>query len=73
MSYIGPLTQDLLNTCINVFNKKQNRLKISKQVIHPIILEIKQYFYTYYLLFIMLQFIIICLLIYVITILKIHK
>lgn len=70
MSYIGPLTQDLLNTCINEFKKKDTRDKLTKNIIDPIILEVKKRFYNYYILFIILQFIIICLLIYIINILK---
>lgn len=73
MSYIGPITQDLIDTCVNEFKKKDTREKISKNIVDPIVLEIKEKFYNYYLLFIILQFVIICLLIYIIIITNMMK
>jgi hypothetical protein len=70
MSYIGPLTQELLNKCIDEFKKKNNRDKLSKNIIDPIVNEIKEKFYNYYILFIILQLIIVCLLVYIVMIIK---
>lgn len=71
MSYIGPLTQDLLNTLSNEFNKKETKEKISKLVIDPLLSQIIYKYLSYGLSFITLQLIIIALLIYLIIV--IHK
>ena len=65
MSYIGPMTENLLNTCIKELKKKTNRDKISKHIIDPIFKEITHKFYGYYLIMVFIQLIIICLLIFI--------
>ncbi len=64
MSYIGPLTQDILKECTKELKKKHNRERISKYVIDPAFREITNKFYGYYLTLIFLQVLIICLLVY---------
>ena len=61
-SILGPMTQDILNKCIDEFKKNK---KISKHIVDPLITEAKHRLYRYYLIFIVLQILIVCLLVYI--------
>lgn len=70
MSYIGPITNDIINACIREFKKKDNREKISKQIIDPVIREIYRKCYPFAGTHLLIQLFIIFLLIYIIINLK---
>lgn len=65
MSYIGPLTNELLNATITEFKRKDNREKISKYIIDPIIYEISVRVTPYLLIAVLIQLVIIGLLVYI--------
>lgn len=71
MSYIGPITQDILDTCIGELKKKDSIDKISKFILNPLYKEIKNKFYLHYMFIAALQIMIIILLFYIII--KINK
>ncbi len=70
MSYVGPITQDLINGFSEELKKKDTREKISKYIIDPIFSEILDRYYAYACLFLVIHFIIISLLIYIIFLIK---
>jgi len=67
MSYIGPITQDILDAFIKELKKRDTMTKISKNIIDPIFAEIMIKIWKYYFGFIFLQIIIIVLLFYLIV------
>lgn len=62
MSYIEPITQDLINICINEFKKKENKEKIYTHILNPLIKDIVSKSYPYALIHVVLQLVIIGLL-----------
>ena len=70
MSYIGPITNDLLNQCIKEIKKPEVKEKIMKNIFDPILSEFFKRYYSYLTFFIFIQLIIIVLLIYVIYIIR---
>ena len=65
-SYIGPITQDILNTCVSEFQKKETKDKVGKYIIGPVMREVNRKMAKYYVFFVALQFIIIMLQIYIV-------
>jgi hypothetical protein len=70
MSYVGPITQNIIDGCAEELKKKDTRDKISKYIIDPIFSEILNKYYSYAWLFLIIHFIIISLLIYIIILLR---
>jgi len=70
MSYIGPITQDIINSFANELKKKETRQKISRYIIDPIFSEITDRLYSYAGLFLIIQLVIISLLLYIIFLLR---
>lgn len=70
MSYIGPLTQDLLETCSKELKKKETKDKIMKNLIDPIVSEFFKRYSIYILCFMITHIITIVLLIYIIYSIK---
>jgi len=70
MSYIGPLTKDLIETCAKELKKKENKDKIIANVFDPIINEIFSRYLSYISCFMFVHLITIILLIYIIYNLK---
>lgn len=70
MSYIGPLTQELLNTFAREFKKKETKSKITKNIIDPLANEIAHRCYPYMFAHLAIQIAIILLLVYIISILR---
>lgn len=70
MSYIGPLTKEIIDTCIKELKKKETKLKINKYLIDPILKEVMFKTYPYALSHVFFQIIIIAMLIYIIFLLK---
>ena len=70
MSYIGPLTQDLLNLFIKEVNKQETREKISRYILTPIFSEVINKFYYFAFIYIIIQILIVILLVYIIFLLK---
>jgi uncharacterized membrane protein len=66
MSYIGPLTQELINACIKEMKKKETRHRINKYIIDPVLSEVVSRTYPYAISHAIMQVIIIILLIYII-------
>lgn len=71
MSYIGPITQEILDSLVNEFKKKDTREKISKKIVNPLVKEISGRLFGYYVIHIILQITIIAILIYIL--LKFNK
>jgi hypothetical protein len=65
MSYIGPLTNELLNGVVNEIKRKDNKEKISKYVIDPIIYEIGVRITPYLIVGVLIHLIIVGLLIFI--------
>lgn len=70
MSYIGPFTKDLLNTCANELKKKETKEKIMKNLIDPVVNEFFKRYSMYISCFMFIHMIIIILLIYIIYSIK---
>lgn len=70
MSYIGPLTKDLLDTCAKELKKKGTKDKIMETVLDPIVNEIFRRYSAYISCFMFIHMITIILLIYIIYNLK---
>lgn len=51
MSYVGPITKNILDGCINEMKKKHMRDKLSKYIINPIFTQILYEIYPYLLAF----------------------
>ena len=71
MSYIGPLTRDIIDTCSKELKKKEVREKIMVNLIDPVVSEFFSRYYPYITCFMFIHMIIIVLLVYIIYI--IHK
>lgn len=61
MSYIGPITQNLLDTCIREFKKKDTKDKVEKLVFTPVMNRISEKIFYYFLFFMLSQIVIIIL------------
>ena len=66
MSYIGPITQDLLEKCAKEIKKKETKEKIMKHLIDPVVNEFFMRYSSYITCFMFIHLIIIILLIYII-------
>ena len=51
MFNIGPITDNLLNSCIIEFRKENNKEKIFKNIIDPLLVDISLRYYPYFILF----------------------
>jgi hypothetical protein len=67
MSYVGPITDAIIDAGINEFKKPANRAKITKNVIDPIVKEISTKLLPYFATLLILQIIIVGLIIYLLT------
>lgn len=70
MSYIGPITQDLLNLCTTELKKKEVREKIMKNLIDPVVSELFQRYSAHISVYLLTHLAIIILLIYIIYLIK---
>jgi len=70
MSYIGPVTRDLLTKCAVELQKKETKEMLAKNIFDPAFYEISKKVYPYVTLFCLLQIIILILLIYIIILLR---
>lgn len=66
MSYVGPVTKEILDAVVNEIKKKENKEKITKYVIDPVGDELLQRFKKPIAFFIFILSVIILLLIYII-------
>lgn len=66
MSYIGPLTKDLIDIIVKEFKKKENKHKITTNIIDPVIKEVLNKFYPYFGLYLLVQILTIVLLVYIV-------
>ena len=72
MSYIGPITRDLIDVCARELKKKENKHKISTYIIDPVIKEVLNKVYPYFGIYLLVQVLTIILLVYIILNLKIY-
>lgn len=70
MSSIGPITDNIINTCVDEFKKKSVRKKLSENVIDPLVREIVSKCYPYASVYVVTQAVIIVMLVYIIIYLK---
>lgn len=61
-SFIGPMTDNIINSFIDEIKKKKNKEKIMKNIIEPIINDINDRYYPHMLMLIVLLALIIILL-----------
>jgi hypothetical protein len=54
-TYIGPITQDILNACITEVKKPENKERISKHIIDPITYQIFKKVKLYYMIIVGIQ------------------
>jgi hypothetical protein len=66
-SYIGPLTEGIIDTCITEFKKPAIREKITKNIIDPVVREISIKLLPYFATLLILQIAIVGLIIYILT------
>lgn len=66
MSYIGPLTRDIIDTCSKELKKKEVKDKIMTNLIDPVVSEFFARYYPYITCFMFIHMIIIILLVYII-------
>jgi hypothetical protein len=67
MSYIGPWTEGILNACITEFKKPKVRLKLTKNIINPLVKEISTKLLPYFATLLILQIVVVALVFYVLT------
>ena len=65
MSYIGPITNEILEACIREFKKKDTKDRINKYVVDPIMKEFLDKCFSYILIYLVIQMIIIMFLVYI--------
>jgi hypothetical protein len=70
MSYLGPLTKDLLETCAKELKKKETKDKIMKNVIDPVVNEVFRRYSAHISCFMFIHIITLLLLFYIIYNLK---
>jgi len=70
MSYIGPVTKELLDACSKELKKKEVKEKIMKNLIDPVVSEFFSRYYPYITCFMFIHMIIILLLIFIIYSIK---
>ena len=68
MSYIGPVTNEVLLHIFNELKKKDNKQKINDHIVDPLLYIFYSKFSSYIYFFLLVQFVIIILLIYLIKI-----
>ena len=69
-SMIGPITSNIINTCIREIKRKENIQKINNNIIHPIMYKVLKKCYPYGITFLIIQAIIITLLVYLVIHIK---
>lgn len=57
-------TQEVINTCLNEFKKKDTIDKVDKYILDPIMNKVSERIFNYFLLFILIQIAIIMMLFY---------
>jgi hypothetical protein len=67
MSYIGPITQSMLDSFIIEFQKVDTRTKITNSIIDPIVKEISSKLFPFFATLLILQVLIVGLVIYTLT------
>lgn len=70
MSYVGPITKEIIEMCTNEIKKKENKEKIYKYIINPILQELFNRYSLYVSIFFIIQILILSLLIYVVIHIK---
>ena len=69
-SYVGPITDEIISVCIEELKRPENKKRISKNIVDPIVAEITGKLWPYFTAHIMVQIVIILVLIYLISELK---
>nr|QBK88852.1 MAG: hypothetical protein LCMiAC01_05340 [Mimivirus LCMiAC01] len=67
---IGPITSNIINTCIREIKKKENIQKINNNIINPVMSKVLKKCYPYGITFLIIQIIIITLLVYLVINIK---
>jgi len=70
MSYIGPVTKDIVELCIKEIKKKETKEKIMKNLVDPIIAELFKRYSKYIVLYFVIHLAIIVMLIYIIYLVR---
>lgn len=70
MTFIGPMTNELINSCVEELKRPENKKKISKNIVDPIVSEITLKLWPYFTAHILIQMVIVIVLIYLISVLK---
>ena len=73
MFNIGPITDNLLNSCIIEFRKENNKEKIFKNIIDPLLVDISLRYYPYFILITIILILIIILLAIILIVMIIQK
>jgi fatty-acid desaturase len=72
-SYLGPVTDRLINLLVTEVKKKQNKEKIMKYVINPILCDISKRYYSYVIMSIIVLILVILLLISILVLTVVKK
>lgn len=68
--WIGPVTQDIINAVTKELKKKDTRSRIITNIIDPVVIDVVSRYTKYISSFFVIQLVIICLLIYIIYLIK---
>lgn len=70
---VGPITETLLNKCIKEINKKKTKEKIMKGVIDPLLKDLTDRYYPYFITITSVLIVIIILLISILVLVVVQK
>ncbi len=72
-TYVGPITNNIMEEFINELKKKETKDKIFDGIINPLIRDISTRYYPYFILIIVVLVLIIVLLISILITMIVHK
>jgi hypothetical protein len=68
MSFIGPITNSIIDNVVQELNKKETKEKIMLEIIDPLIKDMSSRYYPYFMIIIIIMLIVIILLVAILII-----
>ena len=69
-SFLGPMADELISNCIAELKRPENKKRVSKNIVDPIVGEITSKLWPYFVSHILIQIVIVSVLVYLISELK---